>query len=80
MDQDWCETCYSVAGLYTSFFQRKNPLKHSIKTSTLYRRKLLGNIEDPDRGSDHEFADEDKKFKHMKTISSEVDNLKSPED
>ena len=37
-------------------------------------------MEDPDRGSDHEFADEDKKFKHMKTISSEVDNLKSPED
>lgn len=59
---------------------RKNPLKHSIKTSTLYRRKLLGNIEDPDRGSDNEFADEDKQFKHMKTISSEVDNLKSPED
>ena len=64
------------------FLQRKSPLKHSIKTSTLYRRKLLGNIdfEDPDHGSDHEFADEDKQFKHMKTISSEVDNLKSPED
>ena len=60
--------------------KRKSPLKHSIKTSTLFRRKLLGNIEDPDHGSDHEFADEDKQFKHMKTISSEVDNLKSPED
>ena len=66
--------------MYTLFFQRKSPLKHSIKTSTLYRRKLLGAMEDPDRGSDHEFADEDKHFKHMKTISSEVDDLKSPED
>ncbi|XP_065899551.1 uncharacterized protein [Dysidea avara] len=58
---------------------RKHPLKHSIKTATLYRRRLLESIEAPDRGSDQEFDDEDKQFKHMTTISTEVDDLKSPE-
>jgi len=40
---------------------------------------LLESIEAPDRGSDQEFADEDKNFKQMTTISTEVDDLKSPE-